>query len=372
VSEPATPDAASATATLGEDARKLTVYFGERTRGSSGRFVADQLLDMFGRHRVATSILLRGIEGFGIRHHLRTDQSLTLSEDPPLVAVAVDTTPRIETLVEEVNELELRGLVTLERARLVHGGERPLLAGTDPHEAVKLTVYVGRQERTYRVPTFVAVCDLMYRRGLSGASVFLGVDGTAHGARQRARFFDGNGDVPMMIIAVGEGDRIAAMIPELGALVRHPLLTMERVRVCKRDGVLLDRAHEAPGTDAAGLPFWQKIMVFTSESTLHAGAPIHRSLVAGLRSAGIARGATVIRGVWGFHGDHQPHGDRLLQVSRRVPVGTIVVDEPDRIARSFELVDRVTAEHGLVTSELVPAPAGLPARQDGRSTRSRS
>jgi PII-like signaling protein len=48
-----------------------------------------------------------------------------------------------------------------------------------------------------------------------------------------------------------------------------------------------------------------------------------------------------------------------LQVRRRVPVVTIVVDTPERIARSFEIVDDVTNRTGLVTSEMVPATAAL-------------
>jgi PII-like signaling protein len=63
--------------------------------------------------------------------------------------------------------------------------------------------------------------------------------------------------------------------------------------------------------------------------------------------------------MWGFHGDHSSHGDRLLQRRRHVPVVTIVVDDPDRIARSFEIVDEVTRERGLVTSEMVPALAAV-------------
>jgi PII-like signaling protein len=68
-----------------------------------------------------------------------------------------------------------------------------------------------------------------------------------------------------------------------------------------------------------------------------------------------ASGATVLRGVWGFHGARKPHGDTLFQLSRQVPVTTIIVDPPDRVARSFEIVDEFTSEHGLVTSEMVPA-----------------
>jgi PII-like signaling protein len=38
-----------------------------------------------------------------------------------------------------------------------------------------------------------------------------------------------------------------------------------------------------------------------------------------------------------------------------VPVVTVVVDTPERIAASFDVIDELTAEHGVVTSELVPA-----------------
>jgi PII-like signaling protein len=63
------------------DALKLTSYFGERQRTAAGRFAADALLDLCGQRSLATSILLRGAEGFGARQRLRTDASLTLSEE---------------------------------------------------------------------------------------------------------------------------------------------------------------------------------------------------------------------------------------------------------------------------------------------------
>ena len=99
---------------------------------------------------------------------------------------------------------------------------------------------------------------------------------------------------------------------------------------------------------------WQKWMVYTSERALHDGQPVHRVLVRRLRASG-ARGATTLRGMWGFHDETPPHGDRLLQLGRRVPVVTIIIDAPDRIATSFDIVDELTTEHGVVTSEMVPA-----------------
>ncbi|HEY1818946.1 MAG TPA: DUF190 domain-containing protein, partial [Trebonia sp.] len=128
----------------------------------------------------------------------------------------------------------------------------------------------------------------------------------------------------------------------------------EQVRICKRDGVLLSTPSALPGTDESGMPVWHKLMVYTSEAALHDGQPVHRAIVRRLRAAGIS-GATTQRGVWGFHGDHAPHGDRLLQLGRHVPALTIVIDSPERAAAAFAIIDELTAEQGLVTSEWVPA-----------------
>ena len=96
-------------------------------------------------------------------------------------------------------------------------------------------------------------------------------------------------------------------------------------------------------------------MVYTSEATLHDGVPVHRAIVQRLFDSGAASGATVLRGIWGFHGDHKPHGDKMIQLARQVPVTTIIVDSPERIAASFDIIDDLTGRHGLITSELVPA-----------------
>jgi PII-like signaling protein len=342
---------------VNDDSLKLTTYFGERDR-SGGGLLADALFDVYERHAVEASVLLRGTEGFGLEHHLHTDRLLTLSEDLPVVSVAVDSRPRIEALLGEVTGMRRRGLITLERARLLSGEIEPTALPEGIDEETKLTVYLGRQERVYRMPAFAAVCELLHRRGIAGASALLGVDGTARGVRARAGFFSRNADVPTMVIAVGSGERIARVLPELGGLLRRPLLTLERVRVCKRDGELLARPQALPGTDEHGMANWLKLMVYASETHGRDGEPLHDSLVRRLRETG-ASGATTLRGIWGFHGDHPPHGDRFMALRRRVPAVTIAVDSPERIATSFGIVDELTAEHGLVTSEVVPAMAAM-------------
>jgi PII-like signaling protein len=336
-----------------EDGRKLTIYFGERER-SGNAFLADALSEIYARHELQTSLVMRGVEGFGAKHHLRTDRLLTLSEDLPMVSVAVDASERIGAAVAEVDRLRFDGLITLERARMLTGPLGPVTLPAAPHESAKLTVYVGRHERAGGKHAYEAVVDLLHARGIAGATVLLGVDGTAHGVRRRARFFGANAEVPLMVIAVGDGARIGALLPELGALLARPLITLERVRVCKRDGRELTEPRHLPDVDPSGLGVWQKLMVYARERAGHRGHPLHHQLIRALRQAGAA-GASSLRGIWGYHGDHQPHGDAFWRLRRDAPILTVVVDAPERARRWFELIDKITSETGLVTSEMVPA-----------------
>ena len=286
--------------TVNEPCLKLTAYFGERQRVVTDHvrrpgFLADAMLDLFDTRELATSVMLRGIASFGPRHILRTDESLSLSEDPPVTIAAVDVESKISGLVDDVVAMTGHGLITLERARLVSGDDL-LDVGAD--DAAKLTVYVGRQERIGGLPAYRAVCDLLYRQGFSGGAVFLGVDGTAHGERYRAAFFSRNVNVPLMIISVGTAAQVSTVVAELSAVAPRALLTVERVRVCKRGGELFGRPHRLPDSDSQGRPLWQKLMVHTSEATGHGGVPVHRALVHDLLESGTARGATVLRGIW--------------------------------------------------------------------------
>jgi PII-like signaling protein len=341
------------------EALKLTTYFGERDRTPEG-FLADVMIGLHARHRVHAGVLLRGAEGFGRLHHLRTDRLLSSSEDLPVVSIAFGERERIESLLTSVLEIKRRGLITLERARLIDGAPAGAPSPSAPGgEEAKLTVLVGRGQRAAGRPAHVALCDLLHRGGLAGASVLLGVDGTRDGRRLRARFFSANAEVPMLVAAVGDEALVAALLPQIRELLGDPVMVLERVRVCKRDGRRLADPHELPGADEHGLALWQKLTIHSLHAASVDGLPVHLQLVRRLQRETQVAGATVLRGVWGFHGEHPPQGDRVFQIRRHVPVVTTVIDTPEQIAEAFPVIDSVTARHGLVTSEVVPAAQAI-------------
>ncbi len=344
---------------MSDDALKLTVYFGERDRAGR-RLLADALIDIFERHELTISLLMRGTEGFGIKHHLRSDRTLTMSEDLPLVALAVDSAGVVESALAELEQLHFDGLVTLERARLQ--GDEPSPEPSDAG-ALKLTAYLGRQARIGGRPGYEAVVQLLREHGAAAVTVLLGVDGTTHGTRRRAAFFSANAEVPVMIIAVGERRAMGSARTALADTLERPLVTVEKLTLCKRGAERLIGPAELAAVQATAPGMWQKLMIHAGEQAHSGDQSLHDALIRALRRGGAA-GATSLRGIWGYQGDEAPHGDSFWQLRRRVPMMTVVVDTPERIGELWGIIDRVTGSETVVTSEFVPA---FRATSDGRA-----
>ena len=338
---------------MDEDGIELAGYYRERHRTDGGS-LGEAFIDLFARQRTPAGVLLRGADGF-VAGQPRADRSLPLSEEPPITVTAVDTRGNIEALLGDALRLAGRQLVTLERVRLLSGDIDLVWPGENPGEATRLTLFCTRQDRVYQVPAFEAACELLYRRGIAGATVLPGFDGTYLGRRQRAHFLHHGADVPLVITAVGAGKRIAMLLPELGGLFRHPLMTVARVSLCKRDGEFVSRPQLATDGDApasADMTPMVKLTVYTSEAARHDGQPVHRVIIHRLRSAGLS-GATSVRGIWGFHRDHAPHGDHFPHRGHHLPIVTTAIDTPERISAAFDVIDPLTPDRGLVTAETV-------------------
>jgi len=315
--------------------RVLTAYFAERRR-VHGRFAADAMVDLLEREGVSASITLRGIAGFGTTHMLRGDRALTLSEDPPVTVTAVDSADRIAALADDVIALTGHGVVTLERAW-------PELESLPEDTAVRLSMHLGRKQSAAGGPAYVAVCDVLHRCGFVTADVFLGVDGTVARHRRRARFVSRNADVPVLVTGIGTAPQALRAMSELRAALPDVPISVRPALLCRNDGSTL---ADPPAT-------WplQKLTVHSYEDSHRDGRPLHRALTAQLRATGQAGGATALRSMWGYRGTRPPRGDRFLQLARRVPVTTVLVGPAAALAADRQIIDEITAEHGVVTCE---------------------
>jgi PII-like signaling protein len=335
------------------DAFKLSVYFGDSLT-SGPALASDALMACFAEHDLVAGTLLRGIEGFGINRRIHAERFPDVSTDLPLLAVAVDTRARIRALLDDVDRVLPRGLVTLEAARLATGEdvERAGLPG-GPGRAAKLTIYCGAGERSGGRPAYREAVALLRRCGASGATVLPGVDGLLRGRRRRARLFSANASTPMTIVSVGRAEPLRRALPQLAQLLDEPIVTLERIAQVKHDGEQLEPLPTVARPRRDEPDVWQTICVYTRRSAQVDGRALHSELVRCLREAGAA-GATTILGDWGFSSDEQPYGDRLGLVTSHRPTYTVYIDRPRRIAEVWPLIDQRTAVHGIVTSRFVP------------------
>jgi PII-like signaling protein len=387
------------------DALQMRFHFGERDRDGD-RPLDAAVMEACARRGVRAAALLRGVEGFGAKQRLRTDRLLSLSEDAPLVAAAVGDAEVVEGLADEVRGMAAGGLVVLERVEVLggrdgahgrHGGVRitgtattsagevaaPVIgapgdgaegAPGDRAEGAPADVARGRSRDVVKVtlwgprsgpgsPHLGAVAALR-RHGAEAATVLLGVDGVLDGERRRARFVPANRGVPAMTVAVGERARIEAALAEVDGPAH--LVTVEAVESSSRiagashhgEGAVernsgIDRVshHGDASTPAAAEA--TRVTLVTSEVAAHGSHPVYLELIHRLRHEG-ALGATALRGVWGFRGEGEPHGDRVLALRRDVPMLVETVDAPDHAARWLDLARSLACEGDVVDVQPIP------------------
>ncbi len=335
------------------DALKLSVYFGESI--ATGPVLAsDAVMGCFADHGLTSAALLRGIEGFGINRRIHGECFPDVSTDLPLVAMAVDSHDRIRGALEGVDRAVPRGLVTLERARLATGSDVADAEFPDgPGKAAKLTIYCGTGERVRGRPAYREAVALLRRHGATGAIVLPGVDGLLDGRRGRARLFAANSYTPMVIISVGPADLLRRSLPHLHELFARPVVTLEAIAQVKHDGALLEPLPIVASGGGPGPDVWQAIGVYTRRTAQVNGRALDGELTRRLREVGAA-GATTILGDWGFSSDEEPHGDKLGSVTSHRPTYTVYIDRPEKVAEVWPVIDELTADHGIVTSLLVP------------------
>jgi PII-like signaling protein len=351
------------------DLLQMRFHFGERDRDGDGPLDA-AVMDACARRGVRSAALMRGVEGFGAKHRLRTDRLLSLSEDTPLVAVAVGEREVVEALAEEVRGMAAEGLILVEGIEARTTGTAATsaamaavpvvgVAGDDEgSDRVRVTVWGPRTGPTS--PHLEAVAALK-RHGAESATVLLGVDGVIDGERRRARFLAGNRGVPAMTVGVGRRAAIEAALAEVDGAAH--LVTVEPVVTYRRIATVSH--HGDPLGDARVVAGWRisppshhgaaaiRVALVTSEVASRGSHPAYLEFIHRLRRGG-APGATAQRGVWGFRGDGEAHGDRVLALRRDVPLVVEVVDAPERAARWLELAREVACEGDVVYVQTAP------------------
>ena len=103
--------------------------------------------------------------------------------------------------------------------------------------AVRLTVFVGEDDRWHHRPLYTEIVHRAHNAGLAGASVLRGIEG--YGASSRihtSRLLSLSSDLPVAVVIVDAEDKVRAFLPELDDLVTEGLVILDPVEVIRYVG----------------------------------------------------------------------------------------------------------------------------------------
>lgn len=103
--------------------------------------------------------------------------------------------------------------------------------------AVWLRIYIGEADRWEGKPLYQTIVELLRTEGLAGATVLRGVEGFgAHSRIHTARILRMSEDLPLVIEAIDQRERIDAILPRLDQLVGDGLVILAEVEVVSYRG----------------------------------------------------------------------------------------------------------------------------------------
>ncbi|HWO87531.1 MAG TPA: DUF190 domain-containing protein [Gemmatimonadales bacterium] len=109
---------------LPEEGCLLRVFVGEDDK-HDGKPLYEWLVLTARERGLAGATVLRGVMGFGAHSRLHTFKVERLSLDLPIVVEIVDTRPKLEAFLTEIDPLIHEGLATLEKAEVRFYRSRP-------------------------------------------------------------------------------------------------------------------------------------------------------------------------------------------------------------------------------------------------------
>lgn len=100
--------------------------------------------------------------------------------------------------------------------------------------AKKLSIYLNETYRIHGKPAFEVILDILYKRRISGASVFRGIEGYgSDGVFHTSKILELSTSLPVKIEAIDTEQRIDEVLLEITPIVHNGLIEVSDTTVIK-------------------------------------------------------------------------------------------------------------------------------------------
>jgi PII-like signaling protein len=214
--------------------------------------------------------------------------------------------------------------------------------------AKRVSIYVSEDQQYHGNALYAAILDLLFYRGVSGATVTRGIAGFgADHHLHTSRILRLAENLPIKIEFVDGVEKVTELLPKLTEMAGSGLIELQDTFIAKPSG---PSAQPSPATPVARMRIEGKaklMRIYIGESDRWKDKPLHEALIEALRVNDFA-GATVYRGIMGYGANRRLHKDSLLHLSHDLPIMISVVDTEEKLRAFFPVLDDMIQQGGLV------------------------
>jgi len=101
-------------------------------------------------------------------------------------------------------------------------------------ENLLMRIFLAEGDRYEHRPLYEALVEMLRKEGFAGATVLRGVSGFgAHSVYHSQKLLDLSADLPMIIEAVENEEKINRVMPRIDTMMSGGMITLEKVRVIR-------------------------------------------------------------------------------------------------------------------------------------------
>ena len=221
----------------------------------------------------------------------------------------------------------------------------------NPGKAVKVTIYLSDGATHRGVPVYSSILDLLFYRGVAGATVTKGIAGFgADHHMHSASTVEIADRLPLKIEFIETREKVETLLGKLEELAGTGLIEIQETTVAKPAQVSRPKKPVPPQhLKIEGKA--QMMRIYLSEEDRWKNKPLHEALVEAMRANDIA-GVTVYRGILGYGAHRRMLKDKPLLASHHGSVMLSAIDTAEKLRAFLPLVEQMVEEGLVVFSDV--------------------
>ncbi len=216
--------------------------------------------------------------------------------------------------------------------------------------AKKVTIYVNEDTQHHLGTLYEAILTYLMHKGVAGATATRALAGFgSHRELHTPKIEVMAYHLPVRIEFVESAQKVDELLPTLYDMMSDGLIEVQDTSVVKVARKAKKGEPKQPHGEQRGPA--KLIRVFLGEADRWNGEPLYNAIINRLRMMDVC-GATVYRGILGYGAKGHTHKERMLHLSRDLPVMISIVERAEKVDEIRAAVEAMLTDGLIVISDV--------------------